>query len=144
MDGLFQASGLLVSLAIALGLGLLVGMQREWVHKRMAGIRTFPLVALLGGLCAAVAEIFGGWMAGAGLLGCVAMLVMANLPGRAVDGEPGLTTDFALLVTYAIGVAVVAGYRIEATVCAGIMLVLLQGKSKLHGWVRRFGEGELR
>ena len=144
MDGLFQASGLLVSLAIALGLGLLVGMEREWVHKRMAGIRTFPLVALLGGLCAAVAEIFGGWMAGAGLLGCVAMLVMANLPGRAVDGEPGLTTDFALLVTYAIGVAVVAGYRIEATVCAGIMLVLLQGKSKLHGWVRRFGEGELR
>ncbi|MFZ9937702.1 MAG: MgtC/SapB family protein, partial [Luteolibacter sp.] len=28
--------------------------------------------------------------------------------------------------------------------CAGIMRVLLPGKSKLHGWVRRFGEGELR
>jgi len=146
MDDLFQASGLLVSLAIALGLGLLVGLQREWVHKRMAGIRTFPLVALFGGLCAAAAEISGGWVIGAGLLGCVAMLVLANLPRIAKDGDTdsGLTTEFSLLVTYVIGVAVVAGYRIEATFCAGIMMVLLQGKSRMHAWVGRFGEGELR
>ena len=145
-DGWFQASGLLVSLAIALGLGLLVGLQREWVQKRMAGIRTFPLVALLGGLSAAIAETHGGWVIAAALLGCVALVILANF-SKARAGEEvgtGLTTEFALLVTFAIGVAVVIGHRLEATVCAGIVTVLLQGKARLHGWVGRFGEGELR
>jgi uncharacterized membrane protein (DUF4010 family) len=145
-DGSYQANGLLVSLAIALGLGMLVGLQREWVHKRVAGIRTFPLVALFGGLSAVAGESFGGWVIAAGLLGCVALLIPANLTQVGADGERdgGITTEFALLVTYLIGVAVVLGYRIEATVCAGTMLVLLQEKSRLHDWVGRFGEGELR
>ncbi|MCH7228046.1 MgtC/SapB family protein [Haloferula sp. A504] len=139
-------SGLLVSLAIALGLGLLIGLQREWVQKPMAGIRTFPLVALLGGLSAAIAEAHGGWVIAAALLGCVALMIFANVPGAgdAREEGPGLTTEFALLVTFAVGVAVAMGYRLEATVCAGIVMVLLQGKSQLHGWVGRFGEGELR
>lgn len=145
-EGSYQASGLLVSLAIALGLGLLVGLQREWVHKRVAGIRTFALVALFGGLSAVAGETLGGWVIAAGLTGCVALLVLAHLPQLTGDGERsrGLTTEFALLVTYLIGVAAVLGYRVEATVCAGTMLVLLQEKPRLHDWVGRFGEGELR
>lgn len=146
MAAWLEASGLLVSLAIALGLGLLVGLQREWVQKRMAGIRTFPLVALLGGLSAAVGESFGGWVVAAGLLGCVVLVVLANVSKWRADAEEaiGLTTEFALLVTFMVGAAVVAGFRLEGTVCAGIVMVLLQGKSRLHGWVGRFDEGELK
>lgn len=145
-DGSDQVSVLLVSLAIAFGLGLLVGLQREWVSKRIAGIRTFALVALFGGLSAVAGESYGGWVVAAALIGCVTLLILANLPRRGDDEDAGggLTTEFALLVTYLIGVAVVLGYRVEATVCAGTMLVLLQEKSRLHGWVRRFGEGEFR
>lgn len=142
----FQASSLLVSLAIALGLGMLVGLQREWVHERVAGIRTFSLVALFGGLSAIAAENFGGWIIAAALIACVALLILAQLPQLKDDGERdrGLTTEFALLVTFLIGSATVLGYRVEASVCAGTMLVLLQEKSKLHDLVGRFGEGELR
>lgn len=145
-EGLYQTNELLVSLAIALGLGLLVGLQREWVHERVAGIRTFALVGLFGGLSAVAGKNFGGWVIAAAMIGCVALLILAHLPQLASDKEKrhGLTTEFALLLTYLIGVAAVLGYRVEATVCAGTMLVLLQEKSRLHGWVGRFGEGELR
>ena len=145
-EGFYQANGLLVSLAIAFGLGLLVGLQREWVHERVAGIRTFALVGLFGGLSAVAGKSFGGWVIAAAMIGCVALLFLAHLPRLADDKENrrGLTTEFALLVTYLIGVAAVLGYRVEATVCAGTMLVLLQEKTRLHGWVGRFGEGELR
>lgn len=43
-------------LGIALGLGLLVGLQREWAKSGGAGIRTFPSIALLGTLCTFLAE----------------------------------------------------------------------------------------
>ena len=70
MEGLFQTSGFLVSLAIALGLGLLVGLRREWVHKRMAGIRTFALVALLAhrSMLRPLLAAFGATAAGAVVL----------------------------------------------------------------------------
>ena len=58
---LFQRFG------IALGLGLLVGLQRERAGSRLAGIRTFPRVTVLGGLCALLGEKFGGWLVGLGL-----------------------------------------------------------------------------
>lgn len=145
-ESMLELSGALVSLAIALGLGLLIGLQREWVHKRPAGIRTFALTALLGGLSGMMADQYGGWVIGAGLLGCVLLVVMVEFakPETGSDEGAGLTSEFALLVTFAIGVTVVMGYRVEATVCAGTVMVLLQGKSQLHGWVARFGEGELR
>lgn len=39
---------LLVQRGIALGFGLLVGLQREWAVSRVAGIRTFTLITLSG------------------------------------------------------------------------------------------------
>lgn len=140
-----EATELLESLGIALGLGLLIGLQREWTQNRVAGIRTFPLVALLGGLCGILAGEFGGWITAAGLLAAVALVVLANVASwHSGKRSIGLTTEFALLLTYVIGTIVVLGYRLEATVCAGTILVLLQGKKPLHQLVRRIGESELR
>ncbi len=154
---IIEATELLKSLGIALGLGLLIGLQREWTHKRMAGIRTFPLVALFGGLCGVAAGEHGGWIAAAGLIATVALTLLANLSsrrGRGARGDDadledqedrvGLTTEFALLLTFTIGLVAVLGYRLEATVCAGTVMVLLQVKKALHRAIRRFGEGELR
>ncbi|MCP5548429.1 MAG: MgtC/SapB family protein [Akkermansiaceae bacterium] len=143
---IIEASELLVSLGISLGLGLLVGMQRETAGKKMAGIRTFPLVALFGALSAALALSFGGWVIATGLAGCVALTIVSNLAELRKSDDPGLglTTEFALLLVFAIGAAVVMGYRLEATVCAGTVTVLLQGKSRMHGWVDRFSAGEVR
>ena len=58
----------LAALGIALGLGLIVGLQRESRASHLAGVRTFPLVTLLGAVgAAALAPATGGWILGAGL-----------------------------------------------------------------------------
>ena len=50
------------TLGIAPGLGLLVGLQRERSHSRWAGIRTFPLITLLGTICGLLSANLGGWI----------------------------------------------------------------------------------
>ncbi|MBB5350406.1 uncharacterized membrane protein (DUF4010 family) [Haloferula luteola] len=141
-----QATETLKSLGIALGLGLLVGLEREWANKRMAGIRTFPLVAVWGGLCAMMSEVHGGGIIVMGGVACVAMLALSNLAKwRRPEGPgEGLTSEMAVLVMYAVGVICVMGHWMEAMVVSGVVMVLLHAKAKLHAWVDRFGEGELR
>ena len=143
---LTQATEYLKSLGIAAGLGLLVGLERESEDNPMAGIRTFPLFALLGGLCAILAETHGGWILGAGALACTALLVVANIGRRRESGggHVGLTTEAAVLVVFAVGAAAAMHFWMEATVCAGGVMVLLHAKETMHGWVDRFREGELR
>ncbi len=55
-------------LGIALGLGLLVGLERERAASRLAGMRTFPLVTLFGALCSMLSQSFGGWILAAGFV----------------------------------------------------------------------------
>ncbi len=66
-------------LGIALGLGLLVGLQRERVATRLAGVRTFPLVTILGTVCAMLAQSFGGFVIAVGMIALAGMIVMGNL-----------------------------------------------------------------
>jgi uncharacterized membrane protein (DUF4010 family) len=136
--------GHLEALAIALGLGLLVGLQREWTVAPIAGIRTFPLITLLGSFSAILAEEFGGWVLGAGLLSVAVMLFMSNL-ARFEQGEsdPGLTTEMAALVMYGVGAALVAGYTVPSVATGGVVAVLLHWKEPLHNFVRRIGATDL-
>ena len=61
-------------LGIALGLGLLVGLQRESVASRLAGLRTFPLVTMFGSVCALLATTFGGWVIAAGFISLAGLI----------------------------------------------------------------------
>ncbi len=136
---------LLLSLAVAFGLGLLVGMQREWEHNRVAGLRTFALVSVSGALSAVLAQVFGGWAMGAALLAFAAMAVSGYLVSqREIGADPGLTTVIAMFVMFATGALAVLGQRTAAVVIAGSVMVLLQQKKALHGMVHRIGETELR
>jgi uncharacterized membrane protein (DUF4010 family) len=133
-----------VQLGIALGLGLLVGLQREWAKSQAAGIRTFPLITVLGTLCAMLSERLGGWILGAGLAGVAAVLVAITVRGRDDQHDPGLTTEVAALVMYVVGAILVTGHTAIAIAVGGAVAVLLQWKEVLHGFVRRIGETEIR
>ncbi|MES2470455.1 MAG: MgtC/SapB family protein [Verrucomicrobiota bacterium] len=138
-------TGLLQSLGIALGLGLLVGLQREWEHNRLAGLRTFALVSLFGALSGMLAQAHGGWVMGGALIALAAITVpgyMASL--REKEADPGLTTEIALLVMFATGAITMLGHHMVAVVIAGSVMVLLQGKKPLHQMVHRIGENDLR
>lgn len=127
--------------AIALALGLLVGLQRERSGSRVAGIRTFALITVSGTLCGLLAAHFGGWTVAAGLLALVALLVVANLSKIAAgEFDPGLTTEFAALTMYGIGAYLTVGQPAIAVVTTGAVAVLLHMKRPLHEFIPRISE----
>ncbi|WP_187770729.1 MgtC/SapB family protein [Cognatilysobacter lacus] len=120
-------------LAVALGIGLLVGIERErrrdTQHPSWAGLRTFVLVALGGSLSA--------------LLGPEALVVagaftaLAALAawGRAAARDSGMTTGFAMLVVFLCG-ALAQRDPVLAAGSGVVVAVLLATKSRLHHFVR--------
>lgn len=132
-------------LGIALGLGLLIGMQRERTANDLAGVRTFPLVTLFGALCALLAQAFGGWIIAAGLVALASMIILGNL-ARFRKGvlDPGLTTEVAILLMFGVGAYIVVGSAGVAIAIGGVAAVLLHFKGQLHGIVQRFGDEDLK
>lgn len=120
--------------AISLGIGLLIGIERERRKEPKAGLRTFALVGLLGGLSGLIAEhTDNGWIVAVGLLGIAAMMVAANLNDPQEDGDPGTTSVVALMICYGLGAAVWFGYASLAVMAAITTTVLLYFKTELHG-----------
>jgi hypothetical protein len=74
-----DTSELLLSFGTAFGLGLLVGLQREWVQNRVAGIRTFALLSLFGALSGLLGIVYGGWVIAAALIAFVSVVILGNL-----------------------------------------------------------------
>ena len=139
-------STLFSQLGISLVLGLLVGLQREWTEQRMAGLRTFPLITVLGTVSAFLAMHFGGWIVGAGLLAVVAVLVITKwIQFTRDDSDHGTTTDMAVLLMFAVGalLAIENMTMVAVAVGAGVA-VLLQFKPELHGIVRRLGAADIK
>jgi uncharacterized membrane protein (DUF4010 family) len=140
-----ESPELLQSIAISLGLGLLVGLQREWEHNPVAGIRTFALASLFGALSGVMGQVYGGWVVAAALVAFSAMIVPGYIASlRQIESDPGLTTEIAMLITFSTGVIAVMGYSIVAIVVAASVMVLLQSKKSLHQLVHAIGENDLR
>ncbi len=136
---------LILDLLLALALGFLVGLQREWSKSEIAGVRTFPLITLFGALAGVLSASVGGWTVAAALLAVAAMLVFGNISRlRAGSTDPGITTEMAALVMFGVGVAVSQGMVGPAVVVTGSVAVLLQWKTELHRFVARIEEAELR
>jgi uncharacterized membrane protein (DUF4010 family) len=143
-------------LLIALAVGALVGVEREH-HKGddmvIAGIRTFPLVSVLGFLLAYIgqnaAELVPGMSAQylqvLSLIGIaiVAALAIGLMYIRFNLGAPGLTTPFALVLTYVAGLLVGFGLIIEAVAVSVIVTFLLVSKKRLHSYAELLDDNEL-
>jgi len=132
-------------LALALGLGLLIGLQRERTDARLAGFRTFPLVTLFGALCGLLGGEFGGWVVGGGALALALVIVGGNL-GRLRDGgEPGgVTSEVTVLVMFALGVYLMHGELGVGIAVCGAVAVLLHLKPQLHSLAARIGDRDFK
>ena len=132
-------------LLLSLGLGLLIGMQRQAANSKTAGIRTFPLITLTGTICGLLAKEFDGWILAAGFIAIASLLVIGNLFRiKADDTGAGITTEMAVLLMFGIGAYLVFGDKIVAVVVTGVVTVLLHFKTTLHGWVDKFGQDDLK
>src|ERR1043165_7107811 len=123
------------SLGISLGLGLLVGLQRERAGSRIAGVRTFPLITMLGTLSALLGDKYGGWTVGAALIGLVLTVVAANFLALKQDSArgAGLTTEVTIVLMFALGAYAAIGPPAVVLVVGGVTFVLLYLKGGLHG-----------
>jgi uncharacterized membrane protein (DUF4010 family) len=133
------------ALALALGLGLLVGLQRERVDPRLAGLRTFPMITALGVVCALLAQAFGGWVVAGGFVALSATVVIGTLmAARRDELHAGITTEIAILVMFAVGALLVAGPREAGVIVGGGVAVLLHAKPMLRKVVERFSDEDVR
>jgi uncharacterized membrane protein (DUF4010 family) len=132
-------------LGISLGLGLLVGLQRERVESPIAGVRTFPLVTILGTVCALLGQTFGGWVVVVGFAAVAAMIYLGNtVEIKQGVGDPGLTTEIAILLMFGVGAYLVIGHKEVAITIGGGVAVLLQFKGQMHGFVAKLGNDDLK
>jgi uncharacterized membrane protein (DUF4010 family) len=132
-------------LGIALGLGLLVGLQREHAESDLAGIRTFPLVTFLGTLTAMLAQSFGGWVLAASFVSLAMMIVIGDVAKlKARPADPGLTTEISILLMFSVGAYLVAGPEEIAIAIGGGVAVLLHFKGQLHGFTAKLGAEDLK
>jgi uncharacterized membrane protein (DUF4010 family) len=120
--------------AASLGIGLLIGLERERNPAAKAGVRTFALIALTGTLAAFVDAALGGaWVVPVGLAAVAAMLIAAYWRIGAEE-EPGTTTVAAAAVCYLLGVMVGTGETAIAGALAIGVTALLYFKPEIEGF----------
>jgi len=142
---------ILYRLGAALAIGLLIGVERGWHEReakegaRIAGVRTYGLIGLLGGGMALIAEKFGALVMGLafiGLTGLLAAVYVENL--RRGRSDVGITSLVAALLTFALGALAAMGEVVIAAACAVLSTLLLGYKPQLHRWVNALEGEELR
>ena len=140
---------LLQRLGLSLFIGLLIGTERGWQERsategeRVAGIRTFGLLGLLGGLWALLAQELGTILFGFSFLAIALVMIVAHVLDVRADRDVGITTVIAALLTFALGAIAVQGHEAVAAASAVITAVILSLKSFLHGWLKKLEETEL-
>ena len=125
---------LTVRFAVALGLGVLLGLERERSKtvEGFAGVRTFGLFALAGGVGAFLEAHLGeSWLALA-LFAAVAALVVVSYAVTAQRGEVGVTTEISALLAFLLGFLCVSGHLVIATGLAVASGAVLSLKEWLH------------
>ena len=136
----------IVTLAIAFGLGMLVGLQRQKSDHEMAGVRTFTLISVMGVISAFLARDFDNPFILPILGICItALLVTANVIKlkKLNDIDVGQTTEVAALLMFAVGAYLVMGDRMVAVIVGGSMAILLYIKEHLHNFIENLKEKDL-
>ena len=140
---------LLYRLAVALGIGVIVGLERGWKTRdqhggrRPAGIRTFTLAALFGGVLAAISTPDRYALLAAGALVLGALVIVGYFITARDNHDFGMTTELALLTTYGLGAIAVRGAPFEAAAAGVVMTLALGLKTEMHAAIEHLDRREL-
>lgn len=141
----------LLRLALALAIGLIVGIERGWRQRqeaagaRTAGVRTFTLVGLLGGLCgtlSVLAQTYVPWVTVLVVLTAV-FAAFSYREGRA-EKDFSVTNVVAAMTVYVLGVVATMGDMRAAAAAGAVTAGLLASRDVLHRLVARLSWIELR
>lgn len=125
--------------AVALALGMLLGLERERTkgEEGGAGVRTFALIALAGAIAGYLDDSLGlAWLALA-IFVAVAALIISLYLVTAARGDTGVTTEISALLAFLLGMLCARGQLQVAAWVAVAMALLLALKDWLHRLARR-------
>ncbi len=139
---------IIYALALALALGLIIGVEREWRDRdhegdaHPAGVRTFGLIGLSGGIASILGKSYAALPA-AGLALTIAVMIAAYWRRSQNRNYMGVTTIFAAFVAYGCGGLAAANLPIPATAVAIGTAMILGVKERLHSFVARLDQKEI-
>jgi uncharacterized membrane protein (DUF4010 family) len=142
-----QHPELVLRFGIALLIGVLIGLEREYARlkeevKAFAGVRTFPLIALLGCTAALITDLVGGWAFGVLLL-LIGTLIAIAYAIDALQGRVGVTSEMAAMVVFVCGALAYWDYLELAAALAVVTFGFLALKLQLHHLAERISGEDL-
>ncbi len=145
-----ESLDILIRLAVATAIGMLVGIERGWKDRdgpdgsRTAGLRTFTLIGLFGGMSAVVgSELTPLFLVAALVSLTIAFTAFELLRARRTETSDA-TTLVSVMLVFALSAAAGLGYLQAASAAAVAAAIVLAFKDTLHGWLQRVTFIELR
>jgi len=135
-------------LGAAVAAGLLIGIERGWTQRgrrdgtRVAGVRTFTLLGLAGGLGGLLGAKGQALAAGSIAAGAAALLVAGYF--KRLQEKPDATTPVAALATLAIAFLAGSGSAGLAVAAAAVAVLVLAMREELHGFVAKLDEHDVK
>ncbi|MFT5754509.1 MAG: uncharacterized membrane protein (DUF4010 family) [Flavobacterium sp.] len=137
----------ILGVLISMGIGLIIGLEREYdklkEEKGFAGIRTFPIVAILGFSLGSLTELFTPWLLIINLSAFILFLAFDHFSQNQEEYRQGLTTNLALIATFVLGIMVSVQYYRDAVATAVIIVTLLSLKTRFHSVISNLTSEEL-
>ncbi len=141
---------LMIRLGAALAIGLLIGVERGWKLRgaregqRIAGLRTFGLMGLFGGVAGLLGQYLSAAVLGWLFVGFALAVAGAYILVQLRQGsDVSITSLVVALLTFALGALAAQGQLTAAASAAVVTALILQMKQLLHGWLERIERYEL-
>lgn len=135
-------SGMLV----ATGIGFIIGLEREFntfaEEGHIAGLRTFPIIALLGFVTSFLSKDFSNNIAVATVVGLFLLISIAYFV-QASRNKTGLTTELAMILTFVLGMMAGKGFIKEALATVVITTTILSLKQSFRKFISQMTQEEL-
>jgi len=142
---------LLPRLGLALAIGLLVGLERGWRERdapdrsRTAGIRTYGISGLLGGIVAALVAAVGSVaILAVGFVAFTAVFAWFKLREATHDDDFSVTGVIAGMAVFMLGALAVSGDQLAAAAGGTALTAVLASREVLHGLLKKLTWAELR
>lgn len=140
----------LPGLVLAIVVGLLIGLERGWQARdqpdghRVAGVRTFAMLGLFGGIAALGASGPLRPLSLIAMAGVIAALLIGYAQAMRADGSVSATSAIAAIFTLLLGALAGAGQLALASIAAGALVTLLASRGPLHALLRNSNEDDMK
>jgi len=141
--------GILERFLVALALGALIGLEREYATYKhrgysFAGIRTFPLIALFGAMATYLGELFSQWILVVSILVMGVLIIIAYFTlSKHSHHAAGTTSEIAGFLMFFIGVLCYKNEITLAVILTIIMAIILYARSFLHYLAQKINKEEM-